>query len=63
MKKDIKQLTENYRPISLSCGMILEQNKMFFIENELISHNRSEFKPGDSYISQLLCIAIFIITR
>ena len=27
-----------------------------FRENELISHNQSGFKPGDSCISQLLCI-------
>ena len=28
----------------------------FFTENELISHNQSEFKPGDHCISQLLRI-------
>ena len=28
----------------------------FFSENELISHNESGFKTGDSYINQLLCI-------
>ena len=28
----------------------------FFTQNELISHNWSGFKPGDSCISQLLCI-------
>ena len=28
----------------------------FFTENELISHSQSGFKPGDSCISQLLCI-------
>ena len=28
----------------------------FFTENELISHNQSRFKPGDSCISQLLCM-------
>ena len=28
----------------------------FFSENELISHNQSGFKPGDSCIKQLLCI-------
>ena len=27
-----------------------------FSENELISDNQSGFKPGDSYINQLLCI-------
>ena len=29
----------------------------FFSENELISHNQSGFKPGDSCINQLLCIS------
>ena len=28
----------------------------FFTENELISHNQSGFKPGDSCTNQLLCI-------
>ena len=28
----------------------------FFTENELVSHNQSRFKPGDSCISQVLCI-------
>ena len=28
----------------------------FFTENELMSHNQSGFKPGDSCINQLLCI-------
>ena len=58
-----KQLIENYRPISLLpvCGKILELlicNEMFefFTENELISQNQSGFKPGDSCISQLLCM-------
>ena len=62
-KRNNKQLIENYRPISLLpvCGKILERliyNKMFefFTENELISQNQSGFKPGDSCISQLLCI-------
>ena len=27
-----------------------------FIENDLISQNQSEFKPGDSYLNQLLSI-------
>ena len=36
-------------------------NKMFqvfefFTENELIPHNQSGFKPGDSCINQLLCV-------
>ena len=28
----------------------------FFTENELISHNQSVFKPGESCLNQLLCI-------
>ena len=62
-KKNNKQLIENYLPISLLpvCGKILERiiyNKKFefFSENELISHNQSGFRPGDSCINQLLCI-------
>ena len=49
-----KQLIENYCPVSLLpvCGRLFE----FFTENELISHNHSGFKPGDSCMSQLLCI-------
>ena len=60
--KNEKQLIENYLPILLPvCGKILERliyNKMFefFTENELISQNQSEFKPGNSCISQLLRI-------
>ena len=43
------------------CGKILERiiyNKIFefFSGNELISHNQSGFKPGDSCINQLLYI-------
>ena len=59
----ITQLIENYRQIWLLpvFGKILERliyYKMFefFTEDELISHNQSGFKPGDSCISQLLCI-------
>ena len=62
-KRNNKQLIENYRPISLLpvCGKIQERlncKRMFefFTENELISQNQSGFKPGDSCISQLLCI-------
>ena len=58
-----KQLIEIYCPISLLpvCGKILGRiiyNKIseFFSENELISHNLSGFKPGDSCINQLLGI-------
>ena len=63
IKKNNKQLVENSCLISLLpvCGKILEQityNKMFefFSGNELISHNQSGFRPGDSSINQLLCI-------
>ena len=44
------------------CGKILERllfNEMFnfFIENKFISPQHSGFKPGDSFINQLLSIA------
>ena len=44
------------------CGKILERllfNEMFnlFIENKIISSNQSGFKPGDSYINQLLSVS------
>ena len=62
-KKGDKQSLKIYRPISLLpiCGKILERliyNKMFeyFNENDLIFHNQSGFKPGDSCINQLLSI-------
>ena len=62
-KNNNKQLIENCCPISLLsvCGKKLERliyNRMleFFTENELISHNQSGFKPGDSCTNQLLCI-------
>ena len=62
-KKCDKQILKNYRPISLLpvCGKIFEKlifNEMFkfFIENDLISRNQSGFKPGDSFINQLLSI-------
>ena len=62
-KRNNKQLIENHRPISLLpvCGKILERliyNKMFefFTEDELISHNQSGFKPGDSCIIYLFFI-------
>ena len=65
--KNDKQLIENYRAIWLLsvCGKILERliyNKMFefFTENELIFHNQSFLKPGDSCIYQLLSITVFI---
>ena len=62
-KKGNKKTLENYRPVSLLpiCGKIFERlfyNSLFefFIANELISSNRSGFKPGDSCINELLSI-------
>ena len=62
-KKGDKQCLKNYRPISLLriSEKIFEKlifNVMFkvFTENELISLNQSDFKPGDSCINQLLAI-------
>ena len=36
--------------------LIFTEMFKFFIENELMSPNQSEFKPGDSCINQLLAI-------
>ena len=54
MKSD-HQILKNYRPVSLLpiCGKIfgrLIYNSLFeyFIDNNLISPNQSDFKPGDS---------------
>ena len=62
-KKNDKQLLKNYRPISLLpiCGKVLERllyNSMFefFIQNDLITPNQSDFKIGDSCINQLISI-------
>ena len=58
-----KQLLKNYQPTSpfLICGKILERvlyNSMFefFIQNNLITPNQSNFKSGDSCINQLIFI-------
>ena len=63
IKKAIKKTAENYRPVSLLpvCGKVFERliyNSLFefFIENELLFSNQSDFKPGDSCINQLLPI-------
>ena len=48
-------------PLLPICGKIFERSIYsslfeFFIANELISSNQSDFKPGDSCINQLLSI-------
>ena len=55
-KKSDNQILKNYRPVSLLpiCGKVFERliyNSLFeyFIENDLISPNQSDFKPGDSH--------------
>ena len=57
-KKGDKQCLKKYRPVSQLpiCGKILERlifNEMFsfLIENNLISSNQYDFKPGDSVLS------------
>ena len=65
-KKGDKQSLKNYSPtpLLLVAGKILYNiewilcNNMygFFTENNLISPNQTDFKPGDSYIIQLLSI-------
>ena len=62
-KNGDKQALKKYRPISLLqfCGKIFERlifNEMFsfLLENNLVSPNKSGFKPGDSCINQLLSI-------
>ena len=62
-KKGDKQTLKNYRlikllPICRKIFEILMYNKMFeyLIENDLISHSQSGFKPRYSYINQLLSI-------
>ena len=62
-KKGDKQVLRNYRPVSLLsiCGKIFEHliyNNLheFFIKNDIISSNQSDFKQGDSCIYQLLSI-------
>ena len=62
-KKGHKQILNNYRPVSLLriCRKIFERfihNNPFkyFIENDLLSQNQSDFKPGDSHINQSMSI-------
>ena len=63
LKKNEKQLLKNYPPISLLpiCRKVLERllyNSMFefFIQNNLITPNQSDFKTGDSCLNQLYSI-------
>ena len=63
-KKGDKQLTENYKPVSLLpiCDKVFERlifNSMFnyFIENNLLSLHQSGFIPGDLRVQQLRSIA------
>ena len=60
-KKSYKELIKSYRPISLLpiCGKILEKiifkNLYAYLHrNNLITKNRSGFRPGDSTTNQLL---------
>ena len=62
-KRDDKQNAKNYGPVSLLpiFGKIFERliyirMYSFFIENDLISPNEPSFKPGYSFINQLLSI-------
>ena len=62
-KKENKSLVKNYRPISLLpiCSKIFEKliyNSLsqYFMVNDLLVKCQSGFLPGDSCISQLLCI-------
>ena len=62
-KKGNKQSLKNFRPISLLpiCNKIFERlvyNEMFtfFTENNLISPNQLDFRPGDSCVNQLLVV-------
>ena len=62
-KKSDQQILKNYRPVSLLpiCGKVFERliyNSLFeyFIENDLISPNQSDFEPGDWCTNQLISI-------
>ena len=62
-KKGDKQCVKNYRPVSLLpiCSKIFERiiynnTYNYLIDSNLISQNQSDFKCGDSCISQLISI-------
>ena len=61
-KKGDHQCVNNYRPVSLLSmfSKIFERliyNAMFkHLDKNFISSNQSGFKPGDSYINQLIAI-------
>ena len=58
IKKRDKQILENYHPIFFGSHYQknISKNLNFLQKNDLISHNKSEFKPVDSFINQLLSI-------
>ena len=60
-KKGSKQLTKNYRPISLLpiCGKVFERIVFkhlynYLVSNNLITNNQSGFRPQDSTVNQLI---------
>ena len=68
-KKGDKQNIKNYRPVSLLpiCSKIFEriiyENMLkYFLDNNLITPEQSEFRPGDSCKNQILSITHDIFT-
>ena len=57
-KGDKLKNLKNCRPVSLLVisGLIYNEMFKFLIKYDLTSSNQSEFKPGDSYLYQLLSI-------
>ena len=59
-KKDNKQITNNYRPISLPIFAKVFEKIIFrnlynhLVSNNLITNNQSRFRPGDSVTDQLI---------
>ena len=55
-KKGSKQLTKNYRPISLLpiCGKVFEKIVFKHLYNYFVSINQSCFRPRDSTVNQLI---------